>query len=67
MYKNFLHQPTRLDPVLSAFLYRSIFPFGVDGDLRFGDRLTHLCPDLLDQEEPWKERVMMDDACTYRI
>jgi hypothetical protein len=66
IYKAFHHQPTRPDPVRSAFLYRSMFPFGVDGDLRFGDRFTHLCPDPLDQEESWKERVMMNDACTYK-
>jgi hypothetical protein len=71
VYKRFAYkfshsQPTSPGPVLPAFLYSNIFPLEVDGDPRFGDKLTHLCPDPLDQEEPWKERLMIDNASSYK-
>ena len=38
----------------------------VDGNYGFGERLTLLCPDALDQEEPWKERLVMDNPSHVR-
>ena len=39
---------------------------GEDGNHGLGERLTLLCPDALDQEETWKERLMMDDPSHVR-
>lgn len=49
----------------APFYYRRVF-LEVDGNHGLGERLTLLCPDALDQEEPWKERLMMDDPSHVR-
>ena len=38
----------------------------VDGNHGLGERRTLLCPDALDQEEPWKERLVMDNPSPIR-
>ena len=38
----------------------------MDGNHGLGERLTLLRPDALDQEEPWKERLLMDNPSHVR-